>query len=179
MGIATGEAELRGSDYFGAALNRTARLMAAGHGGQILLDGVTADLLTDVELIALGPKQLRDISRVVDVFQVKAEGLTVDFPPLKIAGPDSGKPQTAEHSNRRTRERSRRPVRDRQDPPVTTLTGVGGVGKTRLALEIGARMAEDFPDGVWVVELASVTSRPRCPKPSQRSSVSPNNRARA
>src|SRR5215470_17911858 len=62
MGIATGEAELRGSDYFGMVLNRTARVMAAGHGGQILLDGATAALLGGVELMPLGPRRLRDIT---------------------------------------------------------------------------------------------------------------------
>jgi len=63
MGISTGEAELRGSDYFVAVLNRAARGMAAGHGGQILLDGQTAGLLRGVDLVDLGPRQLRDITR--------------------------------------------------------------------------------------------------------------------
>ena len=75
MGIATGEAELRGDDYFGTVLNRTARVMAAGHGGQILLDGATAALLSGIDLIALGPRRLRDIAKPVDVFQVQAAGL--------------------------------------------------------------------------------------------------------
>jgi class 3 adenylate cyclase len=82
MGIATGEAELRGGDYFGTVLNRTARVMAAGHGGQILLDGATAGLVSGVQLRALGPKRLRDIAKPVDVFQVQAPGLRTDFPPL-------------------------------------------------------------------------------------------------
>ena len=72
MGIATGEAELRGGEYFGTVLNRTARVMAAGHGGQILLDGATAALLSGVDLMALGYKRLRDIAKPVDVFQVQA-----------------------------------------------------------------------------------------------------------
>ena len=71
MGIATGEAELRGDDYFGTVLNRTARIMAAGHGGQILLDGATACLLSGVDLISLGSRRLRDIAKPVDVFQVR------------------------------------------------------------------------------------------------------------
>src|ERR1700682_386520 len=75
MGIATGEAELRGDDYFGTALNRTARVMAAGHGGQILLDGATGGLVSGVDLISLGQRRLRDIAKAVDVFQVQAASL--------------------------------------------------------------------------------------------------------
>src|ERR1700752_4695427 len=71
MGIATGEAELRGDDYFGTVLNRTARVMAAGHGGQILLDGATAALASGVDLISLGPRRLRDIAKPIDVYQVR------------------------------------------------------------------------------------------------------------
>src|SRR5262245_25088546 len=74
MGIATGEAEATGTDYFGAVLNRAARVMAAGHGGQILLDGATAGLLSGGDLIPLGPRRLRDIAKPVDIFQVRASG---------------------------------------------------------------------------------------------------------
>ena len=80
MGVATGEAELRGEDYFGIVLNRAARVMSAGHGGQILVDGLTAGLLTGVDLVALGPRRLRDIARPVEVFQVRAAGLRTEFP---------------------------------------------------------------------------------------------------
>jgi class 3 adenylate cyclase len=83
MGLATGEAELRGSDYFGAVLNRAARVMAAGHGGQILLAESTAGLLSGVDLIDLGPRRLRDVRMPVGVFQVRAAGLPTEFPPLR------------------------------------------------------------------------------------------------
>ena len=83
MGIATGEAELRRGEYFGTVLNRTARVMAAGHGGQVLIDGATAGLLSDVDLISLGSRRLRDIAKPVEVFQVRAPGLRNEFPPLK------------------------------------------------------------------------------------------------
>ena len=75
MGLATGEAELRDGDYFGAVLNRAARVMAAGHGGQILLAESTAGLLSGVDLLDLGPRRLRDVPMPVGVFQVRAAGL--------------------------------------------------------------------------------------------------------
>ena len=156
MGIATGEAELRGDDYFGTVLNRTARVMAAGHGGQILVDGATAALISGVDLTALGPRRLRDIAKPVDMFQVQASGLRTDFPPLKTVDPTPGNlrpPATSiigresELADLQTALKARR---------LLTLTGVGGVGKTRLALELASHSASDFPDGVWVVELATV-----------------------
>jgi class 3 adenylate cyclase len=90
MGIATGEAELRGTDYFGVVLNRAARVMAAGHGGQILLADSTAGLLSGVDLIDLGPRRLRDLPVPVQVFQVRAEGLRTDFPPLRALDASPG-----------------------------------------------------------------------------------------
>ena len=83
MGLATGEAEVRDGDYFGAVLNRAARVMAAGHGGQILLAESTAGLLSGVDLMDLGPRRLRDLPAPIGVFQVRAAGLTADFPPLR------------------------------------------------------------------------------------------------
>src|SRR6266850_6891610 len=80
MGIATGEAELRGGDYFGTVLNRAARVMGAGHGGQILVAESTAGLLSGVDLQDLGPRRLRDLPTAVGVFQVQAAGLPADFP---------------------------------------------------------------------------------------------------
>jgi hypothetical protein len=156
MGIATGEAELRGADYFGTVLNRTARVMAAGHGGQILLDGTTASLLSGVDLISLGPRRLRDIAKPVDVFQVQAVGLRTDFPPLKTVDPTRGnlRPRNTTFIGREAELIELSEVLKAHQ--LVTLTGVGGVGKTRLALEIGARLADNFRDGVWVTELAAV-----------------------
>jgi predicted ATPase len=164
MGIATGEAELRGGEYFGTVLNRTARVMAAGHGGQILLDGATAGLLSGFDLIDLGARRLRDIARPVEVFQVRADGLRTEFPPLKTLDsiPGNLKPQTTSFVGRaldvaelETAVKANR---------LVTLTGVGGVGKTRLALEVAARLKSDFPDGVWVIELAPVVDPAAVPE---------------
>ena len=96
MGIATGEAELREGDYFGAVLNRAARVMAAGHGGQILLAESTVALLSGVDLLDLGPRRLRDLPTPVQVFQVHAEGLRTEFPALRAldAGPGNLRPAT-------------------------------------------------------------------------------------
>src|SRR5262249_60057978 len=90
MGIATGEAELREGDYFGAVLNRAARVMAAGHGGQILLAESTAVLLSGIDLLDLGPRRLRDLPTPVQVFQVRAAGLRTGFPALRALGVGPG-----------------------------------------------------------------------------------------
>ena len=156
MGIATGEAELRGTDYFGAVLNRAARVMAAGHGGQVLLAESTAVLVTGVDLVDLGPRRLRDLSAPVQVFQVRAEGLRTDFPSLRAldVGPGNLRPQTTSFIGREA-EVAELQVAVKAHRLVT-LTGAGGVGKTRLALEVARQVADEFPDGTWFFDLAAV-----------------------
>jgi predicted ATPase len=157
MGLATGEAELRDGDYFGAVLNRAARVMAAGHGGQILLADSTAVLLSGVDLMDLGPRRLRDVPMPVGVFQVRAPGLAMDFPPLRALDTSPGNLRRAT-SSLIGRESELDEVQAAiKTHRLVTLTGVGGVGKTRLALEVAARLVDEFPDGVWLFELASVT----------------------
>ena len=157
MGIATGEAELRGADYFGSVLNRAARVMAAGHGGQILLAESTAGLLSGVDLVDLGPRRLRDLPTAVGVFQVRAAGLQADFPALRAldAGPGNLRPAVTSFIGRESEVAELHAAVKAHR--LVTLTGVGGVGKTRLALEVAARLADEFPDGVWLFELAAVT----------------------
>ena len=164
MGIATGEAELRDGDYFGTVLNRAARVMAAGHGGQILVADSTAVLLNRIDLIDLGPRRLRDVPMPVGVFQMRAEGLGTDFPPLRALDTTPGnlRPATTSLIGRES------VVAEIEEAVkahrLVTLTGVGGVGKTRLALEVAAHLTDEFPDGVWLFELAAVTDPAAVPE---------------
>ena len=159
MGLATGEAELRGADYFGAVLNRAARVMAAGHGGQILLAESTAGLLSGVDLVDLGPRRFRDLPTPIGVFQVRAAGLRAEFPTLRAldASPGNLRAATTSFIGRESEAAELQAAVKAQAHRLVTLTGVGGVGKTRLALEVAARLADEFPDGVWFFELAAVT----------------------
>ncbi len=159
MGLATGEAELRGADYFGAVLNRAARVMAAGHGGQILLAESTAGLLSGVDLVDLGPRRFRDLPTPIAVFQVRAAGLRAEFPTLRAldASPGNLRAATTSFIGRESEAAELQAAVKAQAHRLVTLTGVGGVGKTRLALEVAARLADEFPDGVWFFELAAVT----------------------
>jgi predicted ATPase/class 3 adenylate cyclase len=156
MGLATGEAELRDGDYFGTVLNRAARVMAAGHGGQILVADSTAGLLSGVDLEDLGPRRLRDLPNPITVFQLHASGLPSDFPPLRgvASNPGNLRPAITNLIGRDTE------VSDIQaavcSHRLVTLIGVGGVGKTRLALDVATRLVDEFADGVWVFELAAV-----------------------
>ena len=103
--LATGEAELRDGDYFGTVLNRAARVMAAGHGGQILVADSTAGLLSGVDLLDLGPRRLRDVPTPVGVFQVRAPGLRTEFPPLRALDTSPGNLRPADHELHRARVR--------------------------------------------------------------------------
>ena len=136
MGIATGEAEVRDGDYFGTVLNRAARVMAAGHGGQILVADSTAVLLSGVDLLDLGPRRLRDVPTPVRVFQVRALGLQVGFPPLRTLDETPGnlRPVATSFLGRESQLAELKTAVGAHR--LVTLTGVGGVGKTRLALEV-------------------------------------------
>ena len=156
MGVGSGIAELRGNDYFGPALNRAARVMAAGHGGQILLSASTASLLDGFDLVDMGEHPLRDLSGVHRLFQVRAEGLRGEFPRLRTldSAPGNLPVQTTSFVGRR--EAVEELVTEIRTRRLVTLTGVGGVGKTRLALQVAGELVPEFPDGVWLIELAPV-----------------------
>ncbi|MGA5467136.1 ATP-binding protein [Mycobacterium sp. NPDC050041] len=157
MGLATGEAELRGGDYFGIALNRASRVMAAGHGGQVLLADSTAALLPGVESIDLGPHRLRDVAQPVTLCQLCAPGLRTDFPPLRTLEIRSGNLRAAPTSLIGRAGEVSDIVSAVRTHRLLTLTGVGGIGKTRLAIEVATALADEYADGIWLLELAAVT----------------------
>lgn len=156
MGLHTGESQERGGDYFGSTLNRAARVMSAGHGGQVLLSQSTAGLITDSGLIDLGERRLKDLSATTRLYQVDADGLQTDFPPLRTVDGVPGN-LTSQTTSFVGRDSEIRELRDLvSSHRLVTLTGVGGVGKTRLALQVAAESSDDFDDGVWLVELAGI-----------------------
>lgn len=136
MGLATGEAELRDGDYFGTVLNRAARVMAAGHGCQILMAQSTASLLSAVDLVNLGPRRLRDVPMPIGVFQVRAAGLRAEFPPLRAldTSPGNLRPATTSLIGRESEiAEVEAAVKAHR---LVTLTGVGGAEQTRLAVGV-------------------------------------------
>ena len=147
MGLATGEAELRDGDYFGPTLNRAARVMAAGHGGQVLVAQSTASLLDGFDLLDLGEQRLRDLSQPLHLFQLRAEGLRGTFPPLRTLTtvPGNLPPQLTSFVGRE--DELARLVQALRTHRLVTLTGVGGVGKTRLALHAAAELAATYRGG--------------------------------
>ena len=164
MGLHVGSAEERAGDYFGPAVNRAARLMAAGHGGQILLSQATYALVRDqlpepVHLRDLGEHRLKDLVRPEPVFQVVAPGLLENFPPLKSleARPNNLPTQRSPLVGRVQDVATVCQILRRPDIGLLTLTGPGGTGKTRLSLQVAADLLDHFADGVWFVDLAAIT----------------------
>ena len=161
MGLHTGIAELREGDYYGTSVNRAARVAAAAHGGQIVASAATADLVrdelsTDVRLHDLGEHRLRDLGRPERIAQITHPELESEFPPLRSLDAYPGN-LPVQRSAFVGRERDLAEVRAAlDDAPVVTLTGVGGVGKTRLALQVAADAVGRFADGAWFVDLGPV-----------------------
>jgi predicted ATPase len=163
MGVHVDEVRLRADgEYVNRPLNRCARLMAAGHGGQVLLSGTAAavargSLPAGAVLRDLGAHRLRDIAEPVQVYQLVHPDLRDEFPPLRTVDTVTGNlpHQVTTFVGRERELRSIGAlVRER---PLVTLTGVGGVGKTRLAIEVATEVAPHLPDGAWVCPLAPLT----------------------
>ena len=165
MALHTGSAEERDGDYYGQVLNRVARLTAVGHGGQILLSAAAQELTRDLlppsaSLIDLGRRRLQDLGRPEQVFQLVHPILRRDFPPLATldnpAMPNNLPPQLTTFVGRRQGIAEIKALL--QNTRLVTLTGAGGVGKSRLSLQVAADLLEVWEDGVWLVELGLVLS---------------------
>jgi len=161
MGIHTGEALERDEDYFGPVVNESARLMSAGHGGQILISETAASIASDavpdgVALIDLGQHRLRDVDNTVRVFQVTYPGLDDVFPGLRTESETRHNLPNRLASfvgrNADLEELGALVMNSR----LVTLTGPGGSGKTTLATEFARGSLDSYPDGVWFVDLAAI-----------------------
>ncbi|HEY3284236.1 MAG TPA: AAA family ATPase [Armatimonadota bacterium] len=169
IALHTGEADLREGDYYGAAVNRCARLREIAHGGQTLLSQATAGLVQDslprhTRLLDLGDHLLRDLERSERVYQLTPAGLPEAYPSLRSMERFAHNlPVQLTSFVGREEEVSR--VRDLLGQTrLLTLVGVGGTGKTRLALQAAAGLLEAFPDGVWLVDLAPTGDADRVPQ---------------
>ncbi|MFZ6031333.1 MAG: tetratricopeptide repeat protein [Chloroflexota bacterium] len=158
MALYRGEAEERNGDYFGPALNRVQRLLSAAHGGQILLsqgcEEMAMALPTGADLIALGRHRFKGIPHPEEVYQLAIPDLPADFPPLRsLEALVHNLPVQLTSFVGREKElaEARRLL---ETARLLTLSGVGGTGKTRLAIQMGHVLLDVFPDGVWLVELA-------------------------
>jgi class 3 adenylate cyclase len=162
MALHTGSADERGGDYFGPTLNRVARLLASGHGEQILLSQTAAEMVQDVlppgmRLLDLGTRRLKDLLLPERVFQLAGSDLPQQFPPLRSldALPNNLPQQVTSFVGR---EQQLEEVKQRlRTQRLLTLAGAGGSGKTRLSLQVGADLVGEFGDGVWLAELAPIS----------------------
>ena len=164
MALHTGAAEERGGDYFGPPLNRVARLMTVGHGGQTLLSLAAQELTRDAlpasaTLLDLGPHRLKDLGRPETVFQLLHPSLPAEFPPLNSLDnpdlPNNLPQQVTSFIGRETQVAEVKALLGKTR--LLTLTGAGGGGKTRLSLQVAADLLDGEGDGVWLVELASLS----------------------
>src|SRR5262245_59052504 len=162
MGLHTGEARVRGSDYVDhAPINRCARVKAAAHGGQVLVTKTTRDLVQGrlgggFGLQRLGEFQLRDLAEPELIYQLTHPDLPAGFPPIRTLAERTGNlplPVSSFIGRERELEQTAAALGQAR---VVTLTGPGGVGKTRLALQAAGQVAPRFADGPWLCELAPV-----------------------
>jgi class 3 adenylate cyclase len=163
MALHTGTGEERGGDYFGPSVNRVARLLSAGHGGQTLLSHATQELVRDqlpseVSLRDLGERRLKDLFRPERVFQLLAPDLPSEFPPLRTLDAH-GNNLPVQPTPMVGREREVAEVCERLRSPevrLLTLTGPGGTGKTRVGVQAAAELLEEYVDGAYFVALATI-----------------------
>jgi predicted ATPase/class 3 adenylate cyclase len=173
MGILTGRGTWVGDRYVGLDVHRGARVAAAGHGGQVLVCDVTHDLLhadsqPGVETLDLGYHRLKDIASPERLHQLVLDGLPADFPPLRTLDPPANLPARATALVGRASELSELAALI-SESRLVTLTGPGGIGKTRLAVEVAATMLHGFRDGVFFVSLAAIDNPDLVPSAVARS----------
>jgi predicted ATPase/class 3 adenylate cyclase len=163
MAVHTGTSEERDGDYFGPTVNRVARILSVAHGGQILVSAAASALLSNVlparaALRDLGEHRLKDLARPEHVYQLLCPGLNSDFPPLRSLGVlPNNLPLERTVFVGRDEERAEIAALVR-DHRLVTLTGSGGIGKTRTSLHVAADLLDGSGDGVWFVELAGITN---------------------
>ncbi len=160
MGLHSGSAQERDGDYFGPTLNRAARIMAAGHGGQILLSEVMArtEAPGSVTIVDLGTHHLKDLGEPQRIFEATHPDLPETTSPLRsldIRRDNLPAVLTTFIGRRKELEVLGSLIRDNR---LVVLTGVGGTGKTRMAVEAARDLITDHPDGAWLIELAPVTN---------------------
>ncbi|GBG38058.1 LuxR family transcriptional regulator [Mycobacterium montefiorense] len=165
IGVHTGEAQLRGdANYVGPTINRAARVRDLAHGGQTVLSGTTADLVVDhlpadAWLTDLGRHHLRDLPRPERVVQLCHPDLPNEFPPLRTTNADVVHGLPVQQTSFVGRSQELSDVRQLlANSRIITLTGAGGIGKTRLAQKLSAELAAEFCDGVWYVDLAPISA---------------------
>jgi predicted ATPase/class 3 adenylate cyclase len=163
IGLHTGNAQYREGDYYGNTVNRAARLMSIGHGGQVLLSKATRELVKDdlpkgIELQNLGSQSLKGLSLPEEVYQILIPGLLMEFPPLKsgISRLDNLPSQITPFVGREPEIDSLSKLLLDPDVSLVSVIAPGGMGKTRLAIELGSRLLKDFKNGVFFVELAPI-----------------------
>jgi len=163
MGLHIGEAQSRAGDYFGPAVNRTARLMAAAYGNQVLLSAIVVDHVANrlpeaASVRDLGEHRLKDLERPVHVFQLLHPDLASDFPPIASLNrrPNNLPVQPTAFIGRNNELTEIKNRLQTDDVRLITLTGPGGTGKTRLALQASAELIDNFTDGVYIVDLAPI-----------------------
>ena len=168
-GIHAGVAAARDGDYYGAAVNRAARIMSAAHGGQVLLSEAAALLARDrlqggAALMPIGRVRLKDLAASEPIYQLTHPKLKERFPPLRSLDrtPNNLPQQVNSFVGREDAIAELRALLQRHR--MITLAGPGGVGKTRLAVQLAADAIDEFPDGVWLVELAPLSDAKLVPR---------------
>jgi predicted ATPase/class 3 adenylate cyclase/DNA-binding NarL/FixJ family response regulator len=186
IGVHTGEIQLRNEgNYAGPTINRTARLRDLGHGGQTLLSGTTEDLVADrlpadAWLTDLGTHPLRDLPRPERVVQLCHPDLVNEFPPLRVAKAVVSQRLPVQLTSFVGRQAELAQVRELlRENRLLTLTGGGGAGKTRLAVQVAAQLAGEFSDGVWYVDLAPITDPDVVPIATARALALPDQPGRS